>query len=72
MGAVSQDALDQLFIEARTHNGWSETPVPVEMLKKIWDLTKCVQFSRTYALERQFGRFIENRVAASQSSTRYR
>ena len=40
MGAVSQDALDQLFIEARTHNGWSETPVPVEMLKKIWDLTK--------------------------------
>jgi len=33
--ALSQEVLDRLFIEARTHNGWRETPVPVETLKKI-------------------------------------
>jgi 3-hydroxypropanoate dehydrogenase len=39
-GALNQDALDQLFIEARTHNGWQDKPVPVDMLKQIWNLTK--------------------------------
>ncbi len=38
--ALSQKTLDQLFVTARSHNGWKETPVPVEMLKKIWDITK--------------------------------
>ncbi|NQU60108.1 MAG: malonic semialdehyde reductase [Rhodospirillales bacterium] len=37
---ISQDALDQLFIEGRTHNGWQDKMVPVELLEKIWDLTK--------------------------------
>ncbi len=39
-GALNQDALDQLFIEARSHNGWQDKPVTVDMLKQIWDLTK--------------------------------
>ncbi|MDA0305325.1 MAG: malonic semialdehyde reductase [Proteobacteria bacterium] len=39
-GALSQKTLDQLFVAARSHNGWKETPVPVETLKKIWDITK--------------------------------
>ncbi len=39
-GALNQDALDQLFIEARTHNGWQSKPVPENLLRQIWDLTK--------------------------------
>ncbi len=39
-GALNQDALDQLFIEARTHNGWQDKPVPENLLRQIWDLTK--------------------------------
>ena len=39
-GALNQDALDQLFVEARTHNGWQDKPVPEDLLKQIWDLTK--------------------------------
>ena len=39
-GALNQDALDQLFVDARTHNAWLEKPVPVELLKAVWDLVK--------------------------------
>ena len=39
-GALNQDALDQLFVEARTQNAWLEKPVPVELLKAVWDLAK--------------------------------
>ncbi len=39
-GALNQDALDQLFVEARTHNGWQSKPVPENLLRQIWDLTK--------------------------------
>ena len=39
-GALNQDALDQLFVEARTHNGWQSKPVPDDLLRHVWDLTK--------------------------------
>ncbi len=39
-GALNQDTLDQLFVEARTHNGWQSKPVPDDLLRQIWDLTK--------------------------------
>jgi len=39
-GALNQDVLDQLFVEARTQNAWLEKPVPVELLKAVWDLAK--------------------------------
>ena len=38
--ALNQDALDQLFVEARTHNGWLDEPVPEDLLKDVWDLAK--------------------------------
>ena len=33
-------ALDQLFREARTHNAWLPRPVPVELLRKIYELAR--------------------------------
>jgi len=30
---ISQEALDQLFCEARTHSAWFPEPVPVELLR---------------------------------------
>ena len=37
---LSADALDQIFNEARTYNGWLNKPVSDEQLHAIWDLTK--------------------------------
>ncbi len=39
-GALNRDALDRLFVEARTHNGWLDEPVPEDLLKDVWDLAK--------------------------------
>ncbi|MFZ1916198.1 MAG: malonic semialdehyde reductase [Terriglobales bacterium] len=36
--AVSNDALDQIFRQARTHNGWLPKPLPTEILRQIYDL----------------------------------
>lgn len=33
-------ALDQLFTGARTRNAWSDRPVPVDLLRRLYDLTK--------------------------------
>ncbi|HEC90025.1 MAG TPA: malonic semialdehyde reductase [Alphaproteobacteria bacterium] len=38
--AISQDALDKLFVDARTHNAWRDAPVPEELLRRIWDLAR--------------------------------
>ncbi|NYE26774.1 malonic semialdehyde reductase [Pigmentiphaga litoralis] len=37
---ISQDALDQLFMSARTHNGWLDTPVSDDKLKEVYDIAK--------------------------------
>jgi nitroreductase len=37
---LSDAALDQIFREARTYNGWLDKPVSDEQLHAIWDLTK--------------------------------
>ena len=37
---LSDAALAQVFTEARTRNGWSDRPVPTELLHKLYDLTK--------------------------------
>lgn len=39
-GPINQDAQDRLFVDARTHNGWQEKPVPPELLRAVWDLAK--------------------------------
>ena len=38
--ALSQDALDQIFREARSYNGWLEKPVSDEQIRAIHDLVK--------------------------------
>jgi len=37
---ISQEALDQLFYEARTHSTWLSEPVPVELLRKAYELAR--------------------------------
>ena len=37
---ISNDALDQLFREARTHSTWLPKPVPVELLRKAYELAR--------------------------------
>lgn len=38
--ALSPDALDQLFLEARTYNGWTDRPVTDQDIRQIYDLLK--------------------------------
>ncbi len=38
--AISQEALDQLFLKARTHNAWLDKPVPDGLLKQIVEIMK--------------------------------
>ncbi len=37
---ISQEAFDQLFCEARTHSTWLPEPVPVELLRKAYELAR--------------------------------
>jgi 3-hydroxypropanoate dehydrogenase len=37
---ISQEALDQLFYEARTHSTWLPEPVPVELLRKVYEMKR--------------------------------
>jgi 3-hydroxypropanoate dehydrogenase len=37
---ISQQALDQLFREARTHSTWLPEPVPVELLRNAYELAR--------------------------------
>ena len=39
-GKLSDDALDIIFREARTHNAWQDKPVTDEQLKEVYDLFK--------------------------------
>lgn len=40
MPVLDKAAIDQLFISARTRNGWRDTPVPVALLREIWDIAR--------------------------------
>jgi len=37
---LGKDALDQLFLEARTHNAWAKKDVPDSVLREIVDIMK--------------------------------
>ncbi len=37
---LPDEALGQLFLEARTYNGWVDKPVPEEQLRQLYDLMK--------------------------------
>ena len=38
--SISEDAIDQLFRQARTHSAWLAEPVPVELLGKAYELAR--------------------------------
>src|SRR5260370_7705712 len=38
--SISQEALDQLFREARTHSTWLPEPLPVELLRETYELAR--------------------------------
>ena len=40
MESINQNALDQIFIKARSHNGWLSKDVSEDTLHKIYDLMK--------------------------------
>lgn len=40
MPSLDSAALDLLFRQARTHNGWQDRPVPEALLRELWDLVK--------------------------------
>jgi len=40
MSTIDARALDVLFREARTHNGWQDKPVPESLLHELFDLAK--------------------------------
>lgn len=37
---LDEKALNALFLEARTHNGWLDRPVSDDMLRRVWDLAR--------------------------------
>ncbi|MGJ3260368.1 MAG: malonic semialdehyde reductase [Rhodospirillales bacterium] len=37
---LSPDALDTIFLKARTYNWWSDKPVPQSMLEEIWNIAR--------------------------------
>ena len=39
-GIVDQDCLRQLFLDARSFNGWHDTPVSEEQLRRLYDILK--------------------------------
>lgn len=40
MTTLTHEALDRIFLSARTHNAWLDRPVPEETLRRIYDLMK--------------------------------
>lgn len=39
-GAIAKDCLNQIFLEARTHNKWLDKPVPGDLLRELVDIMK--------------------------------
>jgi len=40
MDKLTQDAFDQIFLKARSHNGWLDQDVDPELLQKVYDTMK--------------------------------
>lgn len=59
---LSAKALDQLFLTARSHNGWQDKTVPDETLRRLYDLLK---MAPTCA-NGQHGRFVFVRTPAAK------
>ena len=40
MSVLPDETLDQLFVTARTYNGWVEETLPESLMRAVYDLTK--------------------------------
>jgi len=40
MGKIAEPCLNQLFLNARTHNKWKNIPVPDELLQEVYNLMR--------------------------------
>ena len=40
MPELAPEAIDQLFLQARTHNGWQDRPVSDELLHRLYDVMR--------------------------------
>lgn len=38
--AISDDALDQIFVSARTYQGWTDTPIEEAIVRNLYELLK--------------------------------
>ena len=38
--SISEASLDQVFREARTYSAWLPEPVPLELLRQVYELTR--------------------------------
>ncbi len=59
--ALPQAALDQLFLEARTHNAWAATPVSDTLLRQLVDVMKTAPTSANCSPARLV--FVKSRAA---------
>ena len=39
-GFIAKDCLDQIFLQARTHNKWQDKPVPMRTVRQLVDTMK--------------------------------
>jgi len=62
--ALDQVALNTLFLNARTHNGWANTPVEDAMLHEIWKLVRMAPTSANCAPARIV--FVKSQAAKEQ------
>jgi 3-hydroxypropanoate dehydrogenase len=64
--AIADTALEQLFLAARTHNGWNDAPVDDATLQAIYELAKMGPTSANCSP----GRFVFVRSAAAKEKLR--
>ncbi len=62
--ALNEDALKTLFLDARTHNGWADTPVEDSILHDMWNLVRMAPTSANCAPARIV--FVKSAAAKEQ------
>jgi len=63
---IAREALDQIFLEARTHNKWQAKPVPQSLLRQLADVLKMGPTSANTSPARFL--FLESRSAKERLS----
>jgi 3-hydroxypropanoate dehydrogenase len=50
---LGDDALNEIFREARTHSAWLDKPVSDEILRQLYDLMKLIGWSNAPCRDRR-------------------